>query len=239
MVLAGSGEFTPAMDAIDRELLAEMKPGARVAIVPTAAGLEQTPKTWAAMGSDHFSALGAEPVPLMVLNKADANDAQWRDLAATIDWFYFSGGDPGHVVETLAGSPFWSAVLARHADGAVIAGSSAGAMMLGQTTFVPTERGPDGFPTKVGARAALGLVPRAIIAPHFDILPPRMLGMWSRLVPPDHRMLGIDEDTAMLQRNGDWDVRGRGRVLVFRTAEDRAVYPSGADALSLAFEPLP
>jgi len=239
LVLAGSGEFTPAMDAIDRELLAEIGPGARVAIVPTAAGLEDTPKGWAAMGSDHFRALGAEPVPLMVLNRADAEDARWRDLAGTIDWFYFSGGDPGHVVATLAGSPFWSAVLARHEAGALIAGSSAGAMMLGQTTFVPSERGPDGFPTKVGVRAALGLVPRALIAPHFDILPPRILGMWSELVPADHRLLGIDEDTALLQRNGGWEVRGRGRVLVFRTADDRSVYPSGGSALSLAFEPLP
>jgi hypothetical protein len=63
--------------------------------------------------------------------------------------------------------------------------------------------------------------------------------MWSELVPADHRLLGIDEDTALLQRNGGWEVRGRGRVLVFRTADDRSVYPSGAGALSLAFEPLP
>ncbi len=48
-----------------------------------------------------------------------------RDAIAGVDWIYFSGGDPGHIVATLVGSPFWAAVLARHSAGAILAGSSA------------------------------------------------------------------------------------------------------------------
>src|SRR6267142_1485826 len=108
LVLAGSGEFTPAMNEIDRELLATLRPRARVAIVPTAAGLEDTPDAWIAKGIAHFRALGAEPVGVRVLNKEDARDPRWREAVADIDWAYFSGGNPGHLVETLQGSPFWS-----------------------------------------------------------------------------------------------------------------------------------
>jgi cyanophycinase len=228
LVLAGSGEFTPAMDELDRELLATLRPGARVAIVPTAAGREDTPKRWAAMGTEHFRALGADPVAVMVLDREDALAARWTDAIADVDWIYFSGGDPGHVVETLAGSPFWSAVLARHDAGAVLAGASAGAMMLGGTTFVPQARGPDGYPTRMAVRPALGLLPRIIVVPHFDILPSRLLDLWSEQWPVGHRMLGIDEDTALVRDDGHWAVRGKGRVLVFRSLDDGDVYPSGA-----------
>lgn len=212
LLLAGSGEFTPAMDGVDRELLATLGPRPRVAVVPTAAGLEDTPNDWAAMGAEHFDALGAITVSVMVLNRDDAHEPRWREAIAGVDWIYFSGGDPGHLVETLSGTPFWAAVRARHDAGAILAGSSAGAMMLGQSTFVPLERGADGMPTRVEVRPALDLLPGVIIAPHFDILPDHLVRAWSSLVPAGHRLLGIDEDTALLKADGSWAVRGRGKV---------------------------
>ena len=236
LVLAGSGEFTPAMNEIDAQLLSTLGPRPRVAIVPTAAGLEDTPPTWARMGSEHFSALGAEAVAVMVLNKKDAHDPTWSRAIADADWIYFSGGSPGHAVETLEGSPFWDAVLARLEAGAILAGLSAGAMMLGQTTFVPLARGPDGLPTKVETRAATGLVRDIIVVPHFDIIPLELLRRWSRLWPEGHRLLGIDEDTAIVQDDGAWTVRGKGRAIVFRTLDDGDTYTAGA---RLDLRPLP
>ena len=239
LVLLGSGEFTPAMDDVDRGLLETLPRNARVAIVPTAAGLEDTPPWWIERGSEHFRALGAEPVPVLVLNKRDAQDPKWSDLVASADWIYFSGGDPGHLVESIEGTSFWSAVLARHRAGALLAGSSGGAMMMGQTTFVPSDRGPDGFPRTVTTRPAMGLVKDVVVAPHFDILPERLLAQWTKVVPAGHRLLGIDEDTALVQRDGSWDVKGRGRVLVFRTGDERVVHPSGASVGDLALGSLP
>lgn len=212
LVLAGSGEFTAAMNEVDGELLATLRTRARVAIVPTAAGLEDTPSQWAAKGREHFAALGADPIAVMVLNKDDAHEPKWRDAIAGVDWIYFSGGDPGHIVATLLGSPFWAAVLARHSAGAILAGSSAGAMMMGESTFVPTARGPDGFPIRMTVQKAMGLVRGVIVAPHFDILPRRLVDTWTGLVPAGHRLLGIDEDTALIRSDPEWVVRGRGRV---------------------------
>lgn len=228
LLLAGSGEFTPAMDAVDAELLSTLGPRPRVAIVPTAAGREDTPPTWARMGIEHFTALGGDPVAVMVLDREDAHDPGWVREIAGADWIYFSGGDPGYLVETLEGSPFWAAALARLEAGAILAGSSAGAMMLGQTTFVPTARGPDGFPTTMRTRPASGLVPGVIVVPHFDILPRRLLDMWTSLWPAGHRLLGIDEDTAIVQDDGAWSVRGRGRAIVLRTLDDADTHPAGA-----------
>lgn len=238
-MLCGSGEFTPAMASVDRALLAELRPHAKVAIVPTAAGLEDTPGYWVSLGSEHFRALGAEPVPMMVLNAADAHDVRWRDAVADVDWVYLSGGDPRHLVQTLEASPFWDAVLARYRAGAILAGSSAGAMAFGATTFVPTQRDRQGFPRAMRTRRALGLLPGVIVAPHFDAIPDSVFATWSALVPTDHRLVGIDEDTALIDGRGGWTVHGRGRVHVLRSLGDRDVHASGATVVGLPEALLP
>jgi len=234
MMLCGSGEFTSSMDAIDGELLARGRRRPRVAIVPTAAGEEDTPPRWIEMGSEHFRALGAEPVAVMVLARADAHDARWREVIADVDWIYFSGGSPGYVVATLERTPFWSAVMSRHADGAILAGSSGGAMMLGETTLVPLARGPDGLPTRATTRPALGLLRGIIVAPHFDILPPARLARWVEAWPEQHQILGIDEDTAIIEDDGRWTARGRGRVVIGPSFDQTTTYRDGAIVDALA-----
>lgn len=239
LVLCGSGEFTPAMRAVDEALLATLPARARVAIVPTAAGLEDTPGAWVAKGIDHFRALGAQPYGVMALSRADAHDTTHARAVASADWMYFSGGDPGHLVETLAGSPFWAAVCARWVAGAILAGSSAGAMMLGETTFVPLARGADGLPTRMITRPALGLLPRAIVAPHADVIPEGLLAEWADLRPDGHLLLGVDEDTAIVQDEGGWRVRGSGRVFVLHASAGRATYRAGERVAGLPRGGLP
>ena len=239
IVLAGSGEFTPAMNEIDAGLLATLGPKAHVAIVPTAAGLEDTPPAWIAKGIEHFRALGADPFGVPVLNKADANDPRWSDAIAAADWIYFSGGDPRHITESLESTRFWAAVLARNRAGAILAGSSGGAMLMGEHTLVFAGRGPDGFPTGIALRRAMGVVRDVIVAPHFDIIPERLLREWSGVIPPEQRLLGIDEDTALVQHDGSWDVRGRGRVLLFRSPSEPVVYAASARVETLALGALP
>jgi cyanophycinase len=230
LVLCGSGEFTRAMADVDRGILAGIgSDRARVAIVPTAAGLEDTPKSWVAMGVAHFAALGADPVGIMVLDRTDAEDPRHSAAITNADWIYFSGGKPGHLVDALAGTPFWSAVLARHREGAVLAGSSAGAMMLGSRTFhFPDGLDETGVPRRVATRDALGLLPGILVAPHFDAVPVEWWQTSADSWPASHRMLGIDEDTAIVEHADGWSVVGKGRAVVFRSLDDRDVHPSGA-----------
>lgn len=230
LVLCGSGEFTRAMADVDRAILADIGPRrVRVAIVPTAAGLEDTPKSWVAMGAAHFAALGAEATGVMVLNRSDAQDPRHTSAITNADWIYFSGGKPGHVVETLSGTPFWSAVLERHRAGAVLAGASAGAMMLGSRTLhFPQGLDEAGLPRRVAVRDALGLLPGIIVAPHFDAVPAELWRNSLQIWPEGHRMLGIDEDTAVVEGTDGWSVVGTGRAVVFRSLDDHDVHPAGA-----------
>ncbi len=233
VALVGSGEYTPAMDETDRYLLALIGGAAhaRVALLPTASGLEPgRPAYWNDLGVAHFRALGvADLRPLAILDARDTHDAAKIEPLRDATFFYFSGGDPVHLVETLRGSPAWDLILAAHQRGAVLAGCSAGAMALSSFTAAPRRAFAGG---QITWQAALGIVPRVATLPHFD----RMRAAWPdtlqtlrRASPDEIIVLGIDEDTALTHPGGagaHWRVSGRQTVTVSRgDGPDRVYHP--------------
>jgi hypothetical protein len=76
LAVVGSGEYLPAMAAVDRQLLGLLGPAPRVVCRPTAAGREGDKKIddWMHRGVDHFTSLGAEAEPVRVWDRASAND---------------------------------------------------------------------------------------------------------------------------------------------------------------------
>jgi cyanophycinase-like exopeptidase len=64
--------------------------------------------------------------------------------------------------------------------------------------------------------AALGLVPDASVIPHYDAFPEPLSAMIVMQAPRGVTTLGIDEETALVGRNGSWQVHGTGRVTVWR-----------------------
>ena len=230
-MLLGSGEFTPVMDDLDRRILATI-PKARpfVAIVPTASGEEETPSAWADNGIAHFTALGADAVGVMVVRREDAHDPRWEREVLRADWIYFSGGRPQYAIGVLENTPFWRSVLARNREGAILAGSSAGAMMLGEKSYAPDQFDDKGFPRSVSIRDGLGMLPGLFVIPHFDLLtgfPPERVNDWIEHWPVGLRGLGIDEDTAVVEEAGAWRVEGRGRAITMRTFAEREVHAAG------------
>ncbi len=222
MALVGSGEFTPAMDEVDRELLAATgceRP--RVAIVPTASWPdgETVFKRWADMGEAHFAALGASPVPVPIRDRASADDPTAVAALSGADLIYFSGGKPGHLLTALADSAAGAALRDASARGIVIAGCSAGAMVLGghQLRF-----GGRSFPQPpFGWQDALGFVPGIVVLPHYDAMPETLVVPLALAAPEGTVVVGIDEDTAAVGRDGEWRVRGRGRVTLWRGSHRR------------------
>src|SRR5689334_15300703 len=115
LALVGSGEYTPAMNETDLALLDTLGgPGsARVVVLPTAAGLEEpaSPRRWANMGLDHFKSLGSDVHEAMILNRAGAGDPRWLPVLEDANFYYFSGGNPAHVVDSMQGTPAWEVIL--------------------------------------------------------------------------------------------------------------------------------
>ncbi len=215
VALVGAGEFLPLMADVDRRLLeATGARRPRVAIVPTASYPDGPVvfRRWADAGVAHFRALGAEVEAVLVRDAVDADDPAYAQAVGEADLVYFSGGKPAYLLRTLVGSAVWRAALAAHARGAVLAGSSAGAMVLAARQPRLRRR----LPILVAWDRALGLVPGIAVLPHYDRVPEPLAALLALQAPRGCLVVGLDEDTAMIGRNGAWQVFGRARVTVWR-----------------------
>ena len=215
LLLAGSGEFRPPMVQVDRELLRHT-PGSppKVAIVPTAAGQEVSVSSWIRDGIAHFTALGCEAYGVRAIDRASVEDREHVAAIETADLVYLSGGSPGYLVETLRESALWRAIVGAWERGGALAGSSAGAMALGEWTLVRREG-------QVGRMPAfwepgLNRMPGIGVIPHYDRFGPERTRARIDDAPPGLTVLGIDEDTVILRVGGVARVLGRGTVEVWR-----------------------
>ena len=224
IALVGSGEFLDGMVSVDRELLRGRTP--RAVHLPTAAAQEGDGSIgrWIRMGQRHFRRLGVPCTPLLVLERADADDPV---VAAEIEGaglVYLSGGDPGYLASTLEGTLAAQAIVRAWHGGAAVAGCSAGAMALVER--VPDVRRPD-TPVVSG----LGLVHGIAVIPHFDRIqewrPNAVAGILA-MVGAEVQVVGVDEDTAMVGGAEGWTVRGRQRVWLISPDGSRRPFDAGA-----------
>jgi cyanophycinase len=221
IALVGSGEFLPVMEPVDRALLAGRP--ARAVFLPTAAGEEGPERVdyWLRLGTDHFRRLGAEPVPLAVLDRRDAANEQLAAGVAGAGLVYLSGGNPGYLADTLRDSAVLAAILAAWRAGAALAGCSAGACAL-------TDVAAD---TRTGAaRPGLAVVPGLVVLPHFDRIEqwrPGIVAERAAALADGETLVGIDEDTAMVRSDGPWRVEGRQRIWTLTRDGTRTGYGAG------------
>jgi cyanophycinase len=216
VALVGAGEFLPSMAPFDLVLLAATgRKRPRVAILPTASfpDGEAVFDHWAAMGVAHFGELGAEVEPVLVRDRHDADDAAAAQAVGEADLIYLSGGKPGYLLSVLDGSAVGRALMEAHDRGAVLAGCSAGAMALAGHVFDLRVRV---LPFPLRWRPALGFAPHASVVPHYDAWPEPMSALVALQAPRGSVVLGIDEKTAVIGRDGSWQVHGAARVTVWR-----------------------
>lgn len=227
LALVGSGEFLDRMREVDAQLLARVGGAAlaRVVIIPTASVPDgpQVVARWIELGRAHFTALGVAVDGAPIATRADADDPAIAARIAAANFIYISGGRPGFLRATLKGTRAWVAVQTVYDHGGVLAGCSAGAMILGAKLIAPRLR--FGWPWRFDD--AFGLVPNTLILPHYDAGPAPLFALVRRSLPPTLTLLGIDEDTALISGAHGWQVAGRSGVEVARAGQ-RVRYRSGA-----------
>jgi len=208
LILVGGAEFTPGNEEQD-ELFARAAAGGTALAVPTAAA-RQRPDLAFRHAREWFSQLGLELENLPALSKTDASQPSLAELASSGSGFYLVGGDPGLTVDVLRGSKVWDGIATAWRNGAVLAGSSAGAMALCEWSLIHARTKGD---RNRRFKDALGIVPGVVVAPHFD----GFGASWVESVKQTGRdvtMLGIDERTAAVFDEGGWRALGPGRVTV-------------------------
>ena len=217
VALVGGEEFTEAAEAFDRELLAVVEAKtANIAILPTAAKSEN-PFLAAAHGISHFRKLGADPYGVMIVDKITADAPVLVSELAGADIVYLTGGNPANLLEGLRDSKAWQKLREMADDGVVLAGSSAGAMVLGERMAFGGEE-----------TEALGLVAGVIVLPHFERADNERIEQLVKAAPAGITYLGIDGATGCLRVSDEWRVTGPGRVHVITRDGAEAVESGGA-----------
>ena len=110
IILAGGHEVRPGCELMDRRVLeAAGGTSARVAFLPTAVAAYD-PQGSIRGAIAYFATLGAAAVGVPVLTREDADDPTLVAPIQQATLIYLGGGDPGHLLTTLAGSLVWSAI---------------------------------------------------------------------------------------------------------------------------------
>jgi cyanophycinase len=209
LALVGGGEWREGC-TFDRDLLAASG-GEEVLVLPTAAAYEH-PERAVDTAEQWFSGLGAKVRGLMVLARPDAESEANAAAIRDARFIYLSGGSPLHLRSVLKDSATWEALCAAWQGGAVLAGSSAGAMALCDPMVDP--RG--------GAfTLGLGLLAQVAIIPHHNTWSEEKAKRTITLAPKNLPIVGIDERTALIRGvDGAWSVAGVGGVVVFQNGHE-------------------
>jgi cyanophycinase len=189
----------------DRDLY-EQSGADEVLILPTAAAYEH-PQRAVDTATQWFSSFGAKARGLMVVARPDAEDEANVAAVRSARFLYLGGGSPLHLRSVLKDSPLWAALVEAWNDGAVLAGSSAGAMVLCDPMVDP--RG--------GAfTLGLGLVNGITVIPHANTWSHEKARRTFELAPKGCAVVGIDEQTAAVRApDGTWSSAGAGNVAVW------------------------
>ena len=209
-LLEGGGEFGGQMSDPDLRAV-ELAGGfqAPIVILPTAAAPDHNHIRAGRNGQRWFESLGASRVEVVpVIDKASANDPDLARHVSAARLIYLLGGFPRYLCETLRDSRVWQAALESHQTGAVIAGSSAGAMVLSEYYYDPDEG---------KLLHGLNLLKNSCILPHHNRFGKGWASKIGSLIP-QATLLGIDEQTGMINAAPDdvWTVLGAGGVTLYR-----------------------
>jgi cyanophycinase len=210
--LLGSGEFEPWAEAVDRPLLEKASGDGTVLILPAASAPEGDDvfDRWADMGLTHYRRLGVPAAVVPLKTREDADRPELVDMLSLASMVFFSGGNPAYLASILSGSRFWDGLVAEIDRGLAYGGCSAGVACLGEVA-------PDIAALAASARniwrPGLRLFPKTYFSPHWDALEKHVRGLqrfWISSVPPDGRLLAIDERTAVVGDGTEWTVVGSG-----------------------------
>jgi cyanophycinase len=204
LALVGGNEWTSGCD-FDEQLW-ESAGRPEVLILPTAAAYEH-PQRAVEVGVEHFRGFGATARGLPVLSRRDAEDPNLAAEIRSARFVYLGSGSALHLRSVLKGSQVWSSIVDAWHAGAVVAGSAAGAMVLGDPMVDPR-----GGALTLG----LGMISQIAVVPNANTWSPEQALRTVRLATGHLRILAIDDATAAIaDTEGSWSIAGVGGVTVY------------------------
>ncbi|MEY2419043.1 MAG: cyanophycinase [Actinomycetota bacterium] len=205
LALVGGHEWTDGTRPVDELLIKES--GAKdVLVVPTAAAYEQ-PQNVVAAATEYFGELGVKVKAANVYGRTAATDKANVKAVRAATLVYFGDGSPLHMRSVFKDTPWWDALVEAWNGGTAVAGTGAGAMVLGDPMVDP--RG--------GAfTLGLGLIPSLAAMTKtqdwHDETKRRTIQLATKGLP----LVAVDDATAAVRSpKGEWSVLGAGAATVY------------------------
>ncbi|WP_166867801.1 MULTISPECIES: cyanophycinase [unclassified Salinibacterium] len=189
----------------------------RKAVVATVA--TEHPHEYAEMYEKAFSGLGIGE--LAVLHLDDRSQALDPEHVAILDGaagVFFTGGAQSRISSKVSDTPVHDRIRELWQAGGVLAGTSAGASVMSDVMLVGGTGRASHRMGDLHLAPGLGILRDVVIDQHFA-----ERGRFGRLIgvvahSPHVLGIGIDEDTAIVARGGEFEVIGSGAVYVFDAA---------------------
>lgn len=225
LLLEGGAEFGGRMRDPDLKAI-ELAGGfdAPIRIIPAAATPDNNHQRAGNNGIRWFQSLGAKDVSAVsLLSKIRANDKNIAQSLRNAKLIYLLGGFTHYLGQTLKDSLAWDGAMDAYRNGAVIAGSSAGAMVICAFYYDPSAG---------RVHEGLNLVSNSLVLPHHDTFGKNWAPKLMKQIP-DVTLIGIDERTGLLNngKNETWNIYGAGGVTLYRN--DASETYSAGDTFSV------
>ncbi len=165
---------------------------------------------------DVFERLGASNISAIhIQSRQDANELEKSQLISQASCIFMTGGDQLRITSIMGGSKTENALYTAFNNGAIIAGTSAGASVMSETMIISGNN--EDAPRKCTLKMApgLGLLKDVVIDQHFA-----QRGRIGRLLTaiaqnPHVLGVGIDEDTGLIvDDNAVFEVIGSNAVTI-------------------------
>jgi cyanophycinase len=223
VIIGGGGRPASVMQKI-----VELSADKSILVIPMASGI---PDTVGREQRDQFLEYGASRVDIMMLTYADSNNVEAATTIRKAKGIWFSGGDQNRLMDYLGTGILFEAVHEAYRNGAVIAGTSAGAAVMSEIMITGDENRPDNFRSfatihedNIIVSPGLGLLKDIIVDQHF-IRRSRLNRLISVLLDQDDRVaVGIDEATALwIKPDGRAEVLGVSQVLMLEQPHNQII----------------
>ena len=167
-----------------------------------------------------FERLGAEDVRVVDTQKPeDANNPDYLEAIEQATGIFFTGGEQARIITCLKDTILDAAMHKRYSEGIIVGGTSAGAAMMPDMMIIEGDSETHPRVDVVAMGPGMGFLPGIVIDQHFA-----QRGRLGRLVAalllqPAVLGFGIDENTAILVSDDEFEVIGQGAVTVIDESE--------------------
>lgn len=169
---------------------------ARIVVMTTAT---DSPEEAAAKYTEVFERLGAKHIEAIdVAQRGDAMKPESVEKVKKATGIFFTGGDQLHITSLMGGTDLQNAIMEACESGIIVAGTSAGTAMMGNSMIVTGKSDENARVGSVEMAPGTDLIVGCMIDTHF----PQDIGF------------GIDENTAMVINKNQFEVIGEGAVTV-------------------------